>query len=248
MRKRPPNVIHLHRFHERGAKSAATAAIVMGGDGTMLALPASWRRGAPLIGINQGPARFHDRYPYRLHAARAEELLSANRKAKAHPAVSHGPSRRRHHRRRHGRQRCRVVCSGAGAGMVELKVMVDGRLHVQPTPDGFDHRHPTGSTAYRVGGPAAIPRSVVLVPIAPCMRCRTGSIVIPGFETVVEIVSRRDVSVNFDMQTFASLLHGDQIVIERRPTASPLHPPLELLRHPARKLHWNEYPSGDGKR
>jgi NAD+ kinase len=56
--------------------------------------------------------------------------------------------------------------------------------------------------------------------------------------------------VNFDMQTFTSLQHGDEIVISRSPdTITFLHPEgwsyYNTLRE---KLHWNEYPSsGDSK-
>ena len=63
------------------------------------------------------------------------------------------------------------------------------------------------------------------------------------------VVSGRDVSVKFDMQTFASLAHGDQILIQRSPyTITFLHPEgwsyYDTLRE---KLHWNEYPSVEGK-
>jgi NAD+ kinase len=74
--------------------------------------------------------------------------------------------------------------------------------------------------------------------------------VLPDSSTiVVEIVSGRDTSVNFDMQTFASLAHGDQIVISRSPNhITFLHPEgwsyYDTLRA---KLHWNEYPSTEGK-
>jgi NAD+ kinase len=59
----------------------------------------------------------------------------------------------------------------------------------------------------------------------------------------------RDISVNFDMQTFTSLQHGDQIMISRSPdTITFLHPEGWSYYHTLReKLHWNEYPSSDGK-
>jgi NAD+ kinase len=68
-------------------------------------------------------------------------------------------------------------------------------------------------------------------------------------EIVVEIVRGRDISVNFDMQTFASLQSQDRILIQRSPHAITfLHPEGWSYYHTLReKLHWNEYPSGDGK-
>jgi NAD+ kinase len=66
---------------------------------------------------------------------------------------------------------------------------------------------------------------------------------------VIEVSSGRDVSVNFDMQTFASLQHQDRVVIRRsRHTITFLHPHgwsfFDTLRE---KLHWNEYPSAEGR-
>ena len=68
-------------------------------------------------------------------------------------------------------------------------------------------------------------------------------------EIVVELVSGRDISVNFDMQTFTSAQLGDRIVISRSPhTITFLHPHDWSYYHTLReKLHWNEYPTNDGK-
>jgi NAD+ kinase len=54
--------------------------------------------------------------------------------------------------------------------------------------------------------------------------------------------------VNFDMQSFASLLTKDRIIIKRSAhTVTFLHPEAwnyyDTLRE---KLHWNEYPSVEG--
>ena len=66
---------------------------------------------------------------------------------------------------------------------------------------------------------------------------------------VREGAAKADISVNFDMQTFTSLQHGDQIMISRSPnTITFLHPEGWSYYHTLReKLHWNEYPSADGK-
>ena len=58
----------------------------------------------------------------------------------------------------------------------------------------------------------------------------------------IELVSGRDASANFDMQSIASLLHGDRIVVSRSEhQVRFLHPRgwsyFDTLRQ---KLHWNE--------
>ncbi len=67
-------------------------------------------------------------------------------------------------------------------------------------------------------------------------------------EIVIEIVAGRDISVNFDMQTFASLLRQDRIVVKRsNHTVTFLHPQDWNYYHTLReKLHWNEYPTVEG--
>jgi NAD+ kinase len=56
------------------------------------------------------------------------------------------------------------------------------------------------------------------------------------------VVAGRDASANFDMQSLATLLHGDRIVVTRSEhQARFLHPQrwsyFDTLR---KKMHWNE--------
>jgi NAD+ kinase len=146
-----------------------------------------------------------------------------------------------------------VVARGTGAGMVELKLTVDGQFMYNQRSDGLIVSTPTGSTAYALsaGGPLLHPSlgGTVLVPIAPHALSNRPIVVPDTSEIVVELVSGRDISVNFDMQTFTSLQLGDQIVISRSPhTITFLHPLDWSYYHTLRqKLHWNEYPTNDGK-
>jgi NAD+ kinase len=146
-----------------------------------------------------------------------------------------------------------VVMRGTGAGMAELRVDVDGQFMYNQRSDGLIISTPTGSTAYALsaGGPLLHPSlgGIVLVPIAPHALSNRPIVLPESSQIVVEIVRGRDISVNFDMQTFASLQAQDQIVIRRSPHAITfLHPEgwsyYNTLRE---KLHWNEYPSGEGK-
>ena len=98
--------------------------------------------------------------------------------------------------------------------------------------------------AISAGGPLLHPgiQGWVLVPIAP-HSLSNRPILFPDDEDVtIELVAGRDASANFDMQSLASLLHGDRIVVRRSELGVRfLHPKgwsyFDTLR---KKLHWNE--------
>src|SRR5205814_257403 len=138
-----------------------------------------------------------------------------------------------------------VVSRGATASMVELKIEIGAEFVANFRSDGLIIGSPTGSTAYALsaGGPILHPgiAGFVLVPIAP-HDLSNRPIVLPDTgEIHIEIVAGRDVSVSFDMQSLASLLHGDCIRVRRSADQVRfLHPRgwsyYATLR---RKLHWN---------
>lgn len=232
----------------------AEAVIVMGGDGTMLGIARQIAPyDVPLIGINQGRLGFMTDIPIERTLPVLAEVLSGKAEAEKRTLLEGCVMRDG------ARITCGlavndvVVARGAGAGMVELKVTVDGHFMYNQRSDGLIISTPTGSTAYALsaGGPLLHPslNGIVLVPIAPHALSNRPIVLPDSRQIVIEIVSGRDVSVNFDMQTFASLVHGDQIIISRSPySITFLHPEgwsyYDTLRE---KLHWNEYPSGEGK-
>ena len=234
--------------------ATADAAIVVGGDGTMLGIARQLAPyDVPLIGINQGRLGFMtdiaaDKMMPVLAAMLAGKLESERR------SLLEGVVQR------DGVTICNalafndvVVSRGAGSGMVELRVDVDGHFMYNQRSDGLIVATPTGSTAYALsaGGPLLHPSlgGIVLVPIAP-HALSNRPIVLPDYsEIVITVVSGRDTSVNFDMQSLASLQTLDRIVIRRSAyTITFLHPTgwsyYDTLRE---KLHWNEYPSVEGR-
>jgi len=139
-----------------------------------------------------------------------------------------------------------VVNRGATSGMVELRVEVDGHFVANQRADGLIVATPTGSTAYSLsaGGPLLHPSTPgwVLVPIAPHTLSNRPIVLPDASEVTIELVSGRDASANFDMQSLASLLHGDRITVKRsQHRVRFLHPRgwtyFDTLR---KKLHWNE--------
>jgi NAD+ kinase len=232
----------------------ACAAIVMGGDGTMLGIARQLAPyEVPLIGINQGRLGFMTDIPLERMIPVLDDILRGKAKAEKRTLLEGRVMRAGALIASGLAVNDVVVARGAGTGMVELKVTVDGHFMYNQRSDGLIITTPTGSTAYALssGGPLLHPSlsGIGLVPIAPHALSNRPIVVPDSSEIVVEIVSGRDVSVNFDMQTFASLTHGDQITISRSPNCITfLHPQdwsyYDTLRE---KLHWNEYPSGEGK-
>jgi NAD+ kinase len=53
------------------------------------------------------------------------------------------------------------------------------------------------------------------VPIAPHTLSNRPIVLADPAEIAIEIVAGRDASANFDMQSLASLLHGDRITVRR---------------------------------
>jgi NAD+ kinase len=232
----------------------ASFAIVIGGDGTMLGIARQLARyKVPLIGINQGRLGFITDIPIERMLPVLAEILSGKAKAEERTLLEARVVRDGTEIHCSVAVNDVVVARGTGAGMAELKVTVDGAFMYNQRSDGLIISTPTGSTAYALsaGGPLLHPTlaGIVLVPIAPHALSNRPIVVPDTSDIVVEIVNGRDISVNFDMQTFTSLQHGDQIIISRSPnTINFLHPEGWSYYHTLReKLHWNEYPSSDGK-
>ena len=221
-------------------------AVVVGGDGTMLGIARQLARyNTPLVGINQGRLGFITDINI---AQFAEALLPiiAGDYIEERRTMLVGDVWRDEVSIFEGFAMNDVVVSrGAAASMVELKVDIGDEFVANFRSDGLIIGSPTGSTAYALsaGGPILHPGIAgwVLVPIAP-HDLSNRPIVLPDTgEISIEIVAARDASVSFDMQSLASLLHGDRIRVRRSANQVRfLHPQgwsyYATLR---RKLHWN---------
>ena len=139
-----------------------------------------------------------------------------------------------------------LVSRGATASMVELRAEIDGQFVANYRADGLLVSSPTGSTAYAMsaGGPIMHPSvgGWVIVPIASHTLSNRPLVVSDDVTITIEIVAGRDAGMNFDMQSLASLLHGDRVIVRRSDHhVRFLHPKgwnyYATLR---RKLRWNE--------
>lgn len=221
--------------------------LVVGGDGTMLGIGRQLAHfGVPLIGINQGRLGFITDIPFDSFASTLAPMLRGEFE-EDHRGLMQGKVMRAGHCVFEALAMNDVVVNrGATSGMVELRVEVDGHFVANQRADGMIIATPTGSTAYALsaGGPLLHPSvpGWVLVPIAPHTLSNRPIVLANVAEVAIEIVAGRDVSANFDMQSVASLLHGDRIVVTRsKHHVRFLHPKgwsyFDTLRE---KLHWNE--------
>jgi NAD+ kinase len=221
--------------------------LVVGGDGTMLGIGRQLAPfGVPLIGINHGRLGFMTDIPFGSFEAILTPMLRGEYDVDDRILI---------HARVMRKGECVfdalamndvVVHRDTTAGMVELRVEVNGHFVANQRADGLIIATPTGSTAYSLsaGGPILHPSIAgwVLAPIAPHTLSNRPIVFPSDCEIAIEIASDREASANFDMQSLASLQQGDRIIVKRSEhQVRFLHPRgwtyFDTLRQ---KLHWNE--------
>lgn len=236
-----------HTLDVDGIGRHCDLALVVGGDGTMLGVGrrlASY--GTPLVGINKGRLGFITDIPLEDYQTALTPILTGEYEEDVRPLM-HGQVMRE--------GQCVfealalndvVVNRGSTAGMVELRVEVNGGFVANQRADGLIIASPTGSTAYSLsaGGPMLHPQipGWVLVPIAPHTLSNRPIVLPDSSEVAIEIVTGRDASASFDMQSLASLQIGDRVLVRRSNlSVCFLHPQgwsyFATLR---KKLRWNE--------
>ncbi|MCR5865692.1 MAG: NAD kinase [Aquincola tertiaricarbonis] len=222
-------------------------AVVVGGDGTMLGIARELaRHNIPLVGINQGRLGFITDITVGQFREALAPMLDGDYEEEHRSMLGGGVWR-------DGRPIFEsmslndvVVSRGATASMVELRIHIGDEFVANMRADGLIIASPTGSTAYALsaGGPILHPGIAgwVLVPIASHTLSNRPIVLPDAAEITVEIVAGRDASANFDMHSLTSLLHGDEVRVQRSAhKVRFLHPRgwsyYATLR---RKLRWYE--------
>ena len=227
--------------------SSCDLVVVVGGDGTMLGIARELaRHDIPLVGINQGRLGFITDIPVGQFREALAPMIAGDFEEE-HRSMLEGGVWRDEVRIFEGLSMNDVVVSrGATASMVELRIDIGDEFVANLRADGLIVASPTGSTAYALsaGGPIMHPGigGWVLVPIASHTLSNRPIVLPDAGEIRIEIVAGRDASANFDMQSLASLLHGDQVRVRRSEhKVRFLHPRgwsyYATLRM---KLHWYE--------
>ena len=232
--------------------SAVDLVVVLGGDGTLLAVAdrvGQAGRDTPIMGVNFGRLGF-------LTEVTLPEMLPALEAALA------GTAQIQHRAMLHARATLGaagavdhivlndvVVTKGAISRLIYLAVEVDGAFVTNVKADGLIIGSPTGSTAYNLaaGGPIVHPGvdALLITPIAP-HTLGNRPIVIPGncrISVRPAVDSGKDeMFVTFDGQTGFPFGQGDAVDVTRadrvlRLVTSPTRGYYDTLRQ---KLHWGE--------
>jgi NAD+ kinase len=221
-------------------------AVVVGGDGTMLGIARQLARfNLPMVGINQGRLGFITDVPVGQFAETLAPIIAGDYEEERRTMLEGNVFRDEQKIFDGFAMNDVVVSRSATASMIEVKVDIGPEFVANLRADGVIIASPTGSTAYALsaGGPILHPGigGWLLVPIAPHDLSNRPIVLPDTFDITLEVVTGRDASVNFDMQSLASLLPGDRIVIRRSGhQVRFLHPRgwsyYATLR---RKLHWN---------
>ncbi|GAA0775238.1 NAD kinase [Castellaniella ginsengisoli] len=238
----------LASYEDIGAR--ADLAIIMGGDGTMLAAARQLATsGVAMIGINHGRLGFITDIPLGsadeaitriLNGAfvQDERILLEGRVMRGDETIFSGLALND------------VIINRAGrGGMIELRVECNGAFMHSQRADGLIIATPTGSTAYALsaGGPILHPQvnALVLVPVAP-QTLSNRPITLPDDSVLNITISalgrvESGASIHFDMQALSNCQEGDRIDVRRSPhRVRFLHPQgysyFSTLRS---KLNWN---------
>ncbi len=225
----------------------AAAAIVVGGDGTMLGIARKLAPyGVPLIGINHGRLGFMADIPLDNMIPVLSDILEGKYEMELRTLLDGVILREGQPIHRAIAFNDIVISRGAGSGMIELSVEVDGHFMYNQRSDGLVISTPTGSTAYSlsVGGPLLHPNldGIVMAAIAPHALSNRPIVVPDSSEILIEIVDARFPSINFDSQSFASVHNGDCLLIRRsKCSVTFIHPKGWSYYNTVReKLGWNE--------
>jgi NAD+ kinase len=226
--------------------------IVLGGDGTLLAMAAHIAmsgRDIPILGVNFGSLGFLTEIRIDELLPSVERVLNGTATFDERAMLSAEASRPGHPVDSRVVLNDVVFTKAALSRMIELSVWVSGGFVTRVKADGLIVASATGSTAYNLaaGGPIVHPRvdALVLTPIAP-HTLTNRPVVIPG-NSEVEVRAQNhgapdEIFVTYDGQSGYPLREGDVIRVRRsdhvlRLVTAPTRGYFEVLRE---KLKWGE--------
>jgi NAD+ kinase len=227
----------------------ADLAVVVGGDGTMLAAARNLvRHKVPVIGVNQGRVGFmtdighrdmvpgigailDGQYSIEERAVLDAEILRGNECVLRTLALNEA-----------------VVGKGSQGRLIEFQLSLDGEFVYSLRADGVIVATPTGSTAYALSaqGPILQPAlpALALVPLNPHTLSARPVSVSDRAKIEISLVHALDARAHFDGLALADMQEGDRLVIKRSSDVVRfVHPPgyryFATLRE---KLGWSEAP------
>jgi NAD+ kinase len=227
----------------------ADLAVVLGGDGTMLAAARALASSSvPLVGVNQGRLGFMTDIALEAMTAKMASILDGQYALEPRTMLAAEVSRAKRTIFAATALNDVVVSKGASGRLIELIVRIDGQFVYDLRSDGLIVATPTGSTAYALSsnGPIIQPGvpAFALVPISPHTLSNRPIAVSDACAIEVALKHGADARLQCDGQPQLDLAEGDRVTARRSPhTVQLVHPPdygyYTMLRE---KLHWSENP------
>jgi len=224
----------------------ADLAVVLGGDGTLLAAARLLdERQVPIVAINWGGLGFltevtlEEMYPALEHVLAGEFVIQSRMMMDVHLSRQGQPlsaSRALNDV---------VINKGTLSRMIELEARVDGQYVSRFRSDGLIVSTPTGSTAYNIsaGGPIIFPTMSAMIMTPICSHTLTNRPIVLPADVRIEIVLRSaqdDVYVTVDGQVGVNFQLDDHLLVRKSGVALKLVAPadknyFDVLRG---KLKW----------
>jgi NAD+ kinase len=228
-------------------ETKADLAIVIGGDGTMLAAARDLVRSrVPLVGINQGRLGFMTDIGHDDMLAGVGAILDGKYSIEERALLDAEIKREGKSLLRTIALNEAVIGKGSQGRLIEFDLSIDGEFVYTLRADGIIVATPTGSTAYALSaqGPILHPAvpALTLVPLNPhTLSARPVSV---SDRCTIEIVLLHalDARAHFDGLALTDMAEGDRLVLKRSADVVRfVHPPgyryFATLRE---KLRWSE--------
>ncbi len=203
------------------AEKSPEFALVLGGDGTMLAAArAVAQAGIPIMGVNMGALGFLAEVPldelYPALEALVQDRCQVETRSMIHCHLMRGQERLAHY----DAMNEAVVGKGAIARMNEFELRVDGEFVASYKADGLIVSTPTGSTAYSLaaGGPILAPDvdAFIITPISPHALTHRPVVVKDTAEVRIQIKSvGEEAFLTVDGQEGVAVLDGDEVTCRK---------------------------------
>jgi len=231
-------------FEEIGR--ACDLAIVLGGDGTMLAAARNLaHHKVPLAGVNLGRLGFMTDIALSEMSSSLGAILEGRHAIEERALIEAEILRGAKSVLRTVALNEAVVTKGSQARLIEFKLTINGEYVYRLRADGVIVATPTGSTAYALSAQGPILQPTVpafaLVPLNPHVLSARPISVSDSSAIELELLRAVDARAHFDGFALTDLHEGDRLVLKRSADAIRfVHPPgysyFTMLRE---KLRWS---------
>ena len=221
-------------------------AIVIGGDGTMLAAARNLaHHKVALAGVNQGRLGFMTDIALTEMSASVSAILAGHHTVEERALIDAEILRGGKSLLRTVALNEAVVTKGSQARLIEFKLTINGEYVYRLRADGVIVATPTGSTAYALSAQGPILQPTVpafaLVPLNPHVLSARPVSVSDSSVIEIELLRAVDARAHFDGFALTDLQGGDRLMLKRSADAIRfVHPPgysyFTMLRE---KLRWS---------